>query len=119
MRRWADAPFHERRSRCRIGRREEKAMANTGNQDGRTERAQQYLKAGNVQPSLLLMEAELTRAEKRWILEQRVVDLEAELRASEESMTSPKPGVASESLREAHRALLLLDATEADSAAKS
>lgn len=82
--------------------------------EGRTERAQQYLKAGNVQTSLLLMESKLTRAEKRWILEQRILDLDAEVRASDESMTSPQPGAASEHLREAHRALLLLDATEAD-----
>jgi hypothetical protein len=90
-------------------------MGTEENQDGRTERAQQYLKSGNVQPSLLLMESSLTRAEKRWILEQRILDLDAEVRASDESMTSPKPGTASESLREAHRALLLLEATEADS----
>jgi hypothetical protein len=88
------------------------------NEEGRTERAQQYVKSGNVQPSLLLMESSLTRAEKRWILEQRIVDLDAELRASGESMTSPKTGVASERLREAHRALLLLEATEDDAHGK-
>jgi hypothetical protein len=93
-------------------------MAMEENQEGRTERAQHYLKSGNVQPSLLLMESSLTRAEKRWILEQRVLDLDAEIRASNENMTSPTPGAASESLREAHRALLLLDATAADAQGK-
>lgn len=93
-------------------------MGTGENQEGRTEQAQQYLKNGNVKPSLLLMETGLSRDEKRWILEQRIVDLDAELRASGESMTSPATGVASESLREAHRALLLLDATEEDARAK-
>lgn len=93
-------------------------MGTDGSKEGRTDRAQQYLKTGNVQPSSLLMETALTRAEKRWILEQRIVDLDAELRASGESMTSPTTGAASESLREAHRALLLLDATETDATGK-
>lgn len=85
--------------------------------EGRTERAQRYLEAGRVEPSQLLVDNALTRPEKRWILEQRIVDLEAQLRASEESMTSPRAGVASEQLREAHRARLVLDETEEDARA--
>jgi hypothetical protein len=81
-------------------------------ENGGTERAQRYLKAGEIKPSALLLEHDLTPREKRWILKQRIVDLDAELRAADESMTSQRTDVASERLREAHRALLLLDAPE-------
>lgn len=79
--------------------------------EGATERAQLYLRSGRVKASLLLIDRSLTPDEKRWILEQRVADLSAELRASEENMTSDRPGVAGENLRDAQRALLALDAS--------
>ncbi len=81
-------------------------------ENGGTERAQRYLKAGELKPSVLLIDHDLTPLEKRWILEQRIVDLDAELRAADESMTSQRTDAASERLRDAHRALLLLDAPE-------
>lgn len=84
---------------------------------GNTERAQKYLKAGDVQPSMLLIDRSFTPAERRWILEQRVVDLTAELRAAEENMASNRSGVAAESLRDAQRVLLLLDERERGSPA--
>ncbi len=87
-------------------------MATAANEKGNTERAQRYLKSNEVKPSALLIERDLTSGEKRWILQQRIVDLDAELRAADENMTSERTGVASERLREAHRALLLLDAPE-------
>jgi hypothetical protein len=86
-------------------------MLNTTS-DGNTERAQQYLKAGDVKPSVLLIDPAFSPAEKRWILEQRVLDLSAELRATEENMASDHPGVAGECLREAQRVLILLDERE-------
>ncbi|MGC4029357.1 MAG: hypothetical protein QM696_10825 [Steroidobacteraceae bacterium] len=74
-----------------------------------TPRAQQYLKAGHVRPSMLMLDRSFSDEEKRWILEQMVADLEAQLRATEESMNnSAKPGVAGERLRDAQRALLTL-----------
>jgi hypothetical protein len=87
-------------------------MVTAANERGNTERAQRYLKSAEVKPSALLIEGSLTPIEKRWILEQRILDLDAELRAADENMTSEQPGLASERLREAHRALLLLDAPE-------
>ena len=93
--------------------------------DVNTDKAQRYVRLqvmrdGKFHPADLLLDETLSHEEKVWILEQRVQDMTAELRASEESMSRDAPaGTSAEKLREAQRTLTLLQtpATAAPAAA--
>jgi hypothetical protein len=84
--------------------------------DVNTEKAQRYVRLqvmrdGTFHPADLLLDEILTNDEKAWILGQRIEDMSAELRASEESMNRDAPdGTAAERLRDAQRTLLYLQA---------
>lgn len=77
----------------------------------------EVMRSGDFHYADLLLDEALTAEEKVWVLEQRIQDLCAELRASEENMTSDKPGDAAEKLREAQRTLQKLQELDDDATA--
>lgn len=87
-----------------------------------TDKAQRYVRLqvmrdGKFHPAELLLDETLTHEEKVWILEQRIQDMNAELRAAEENMTLDAPsGSSAEKLREATRTLELLQTPAAPAA---
>lgn len=82
--------------------------------DVNTDKAQRYVRLqvmrdGKFHPADLLLDETLNHDEKVWILEQRIQDMTAELRAAEENMARDAPGgTSAEKLREAQRTLTLL-----------
>lgn len=61
-------------------------------------------------PETIVSDARLSLDEKLRLLGEQILDLEAELRASEENMTSPEPGQAADRLQRAKRLHLALAA---------